>query len=290
MSAPITIGSPEWLKLITASKVAAILGVSPFDSPRSLWHLMHGDLQPEPQSKVQERGHYLEPAVLAWFFDQHPELTRRESTGTTVHANGWAAASPDAEAIDWDGDLILAEAKTAADDSEWGTPGTAEIPIYYAAQCVWTMHVLGAQRIFVPVLTSRLELREYVLDYDAALAADMVAKCKAFLDSLQDDEPPDLDAHPATYTSLRKLSPLLEKGIEVQLDQDTAVEFTESVLAAKAADSRLTFAKSRVAEAMGTAQKAFYGDQLVARRQNTSGNTPAIYAAKPLPTIGKSAA
>jgi hypothetical protein len=278
MSAPITIGSPEWL------------GVSPFDSPRSLWHLMHGDIQPDPQTAVQQRGHYLEPAVLSWFFDQHPELTRRDSTGTTVHANGWAAASPDAEATDWDGDLVLVEAKTAADDSEWGTPGTAEIPVYYAAQCTWTMHVLGASRIFVPVLGSRLVLAEYVLDYDQALALDIERKCKAFLDSLTADEPPDLDAHPATYTSLRKLSPSLDKGTEAQLDQDTAAEFTAAVTAAKAADSRLTFAKSRVADAMGTAQLGFYGDQLVARRQNTSGSTPAIYAAKPLPTIEKSAA
>ena len=63
-------GSPGWLRLMTASKVAAILGVSQWDSPRSMWHRMRNELPAEPQSTVQSRGHYLEPAVLAWWADQ----------------------------------------------------------------------------------------------------------------------------------------------------------------------------------------------------------------------------
>ena len=43
----------------------------------------------------------------------------------------------------------MANTKSAANDDEWGTPGTDEIPAYYVAQCMWTMHVTGAPLIYV---------------------------------------------------------------------------------------------------------------------------------------------
>ena len=41
-------GSASWLRQVTASKVAAILGVSPWHSPLSMWRLMKGLDEPEP--------------------------------------------------------------------------------------------------------------------------------------------------------------------------------------------------------------------------------------------------
>lgn len=281
------IGSRQWLELITASKVAAILGVSPWESPMSLWLKMHGDIEADPQTAAQSRGHYLEPAVLNWFFDQHPELRRwGATTGTYLHTNGWAAASPDALAANVNDYVVTpVEAKTAADDSEWGTPGTDEIPTGYAAQCVWTMHVLGAPRIYVPVLTSRLEFREYVVEYDADLASHIEARCKAFLDSLTSDERPEVDSHTQTYESLRKANPLIEDE-SVDLDEAVARLYCEAVTRAKATDRDLTLAKSHMADAMGLAKKAYFGGELVAQRQNSSGGSPYVKPAKNLPTFG----
>lgn len=285
MTARLEPGSAEWLRLVTASKVPAILGVSKWDSPRSLWHKMRGDVPPEPQTDQQARGHYLEPAVLAWFFDQHPTFTRGIPIGTVTHANGWAAATPDATAITDDGLIVPVEAKTAADDSEWGTPGTDEIPVDYAAQCLWTMHVLGAQMAYLPVLTSRLDFREYVVRYDPVLAADIEAQCKAFYDSLQGDRPPRIDSHPETFEVIKRLNPLIDDGVEVQLtEQDTRL-FVKARMEQAAADAQSKYANSTIANVMGTAQRAYYGAQLVARRQNTASGIPALYAAKPLPTI-----
>src|SRR5689334_4090086 len=90
-------GSEEWLKTISASKVAAILGLSKWESPRSLWHQMRGDLPREEPTTAQSRGHYLEPAILAWFFDQHPELRQSAKTGAS-YVDGWKSAAPDAVA------------------------------------------------------------------------------------------------------------------------------------------------------------------------------------------------
>lgn len=286
-------GSSEWLKLMTASKVGAILGVSPWESPRSIWHKMRGEVASET-SAAKERGHYLEPAILAWFFDQHPEF-RREPSATVVHRDHPRfAATPDAFAYHYTGDpdpTYPVEAKSDAGDGEfWGEPGTDEIPLYYAAQCMWTMHCTRATRIYVPMITARLEFREYVVDYNAALAATIEAKCVAFLATLDDETAPELDGHVATYEVIRKLNPLLDRGVEVELSTEHARLFTTAYTDAKASEERLRFAKATIAEDMGTAQKATWLGQLIARRQNTSGDTPAIYAAKPLPTIPEESA
>lgn len=284
-------GSPEWLKLITASKVAAILGVSKYDSPRSMWHKMRGDVDPEPATTVQTRGHYLEPAVLQWFFDQHPELYPTLRPGTHVHPNGWAAATPDALGHNADEQATVAvEAKTSADDAEWGQPGTDEIPLTYTAQCMWTMHVLGLQRIYVPVLSSYLEFREYVVEYDHALAVDIEATCLEFLASLKGNVAPAVDSHPETYQTLRRANPLIQQGLEVQLTTEQARLFVRSRQDKAAADALIALANSTIAEAMGDAQKAYWGTQLVARRQNTASDKPAIYPAKKLPTITETSA
>lgn len=278
-------GSGEWLRLMTASKVAAVLGVSPWESQRSIWHKMRGEIKSET-SAAKERGHYLEPAILAWFFDQHPELVRAEAE-TFIHpVNTRFAATPDAVAS---GRPV--EAKSDAGDGEWwGAAGTDEIPLYYAAQCVWTCHVMGADRCYVPMITSRLEFREYVVPANPELAAQIESLVVPFLVSLAGDVPPAVDGHVETYASLRRLNPLLEKGEAVDLTDEHARLFTTAYLACKAADERLLFAKSTLAEVMGTAQFAYWNTQLVARRQNTSGATPAIYAAKPLPTIPEESA
>jgi hypothetical protein len=56
-------GSPEWLRAITPSKVAAILGVSRWESPYSLWHRMKGTVPPEGPKDIFQIGHDYEPAA-----------------------------------------------------------------------------------------------------------------------------------------------------------------------------------------------------------------------------------
>src|SRR5690606_6484943 len=163
MTLDLTPGSPEWARRITASKVAAILGLSPWEAPRSLWHRMRGDLPREGSTDVQRRGHYLEPAILAWWRDQHDVLPKSEvpvdgewvkawEEQPTYTLGDWAAATPDARA--WvDGtdafSAVLVEAKSTA--QEWD-----ELPAYYLTQVIWQMHVSGIHRCHVPVIGPRL--------------------------------------------------------------------------------------------------------------------------------------
>lgn len=270
-------GSPEWLRVVTASKVAAILGLSPWDSPRSMWHRMHGDLPAEPQTADQSRGHYLEPAILAWWRDQHDvghDEGREYSVQPTYRLGGWAAASPDMVAcIDVD-DTVLVEAKSAATADDWGDPGTDEIPLYYAVQAMFQMHVSGIHRAYMPVLFGkpRLGFAEYVIDYDPAMGAALEARCRAFYGSLAADEPPELDNTTATYDAIRKIHPEIDAQAEVEIGSDLAAEFVTALREADAWEATARHARSRVIEAMGRAQYAVHqGERLARRQRNKSG-------------------
>lgn len=261
-------GSPGWLRLMTASKVAAILGASTYDSPRSMWHKIRNELPEEPQTAVQSRGHYLEPAVLAWYADEHSIDTTDETVWRTQPLylmDGWAAATPDAEAR-YDAGPVLVEAKSARDLEEWGQPGTDEIPACYLIQCYWQMHVSGIHRVDVPIIGTFLDFSLYTVTYDPQVGAALEQRCRAFMDSIAADTPPALDDTAPTYDALRKLYRQID-DTRVEIPRDVAADYLTALADRKNAEARERQAKSVVLDLMGTARYAHVGDTRVARRQ-----------------------
>lgn len=278
-------GSSEWLRVVTASKVAAILGLSPWESPRSLWHKMHGDLPDEETTSAQSRGHFLEPAILAWWRDQHDVDTDlfhwREQP--KYRLGDWAAATPDAVAHNKHIGPVLVEAKSTADDGEWGEPGTDEIPAYYLTQVIWQMHVSGVHRCHVPIIGPRLRFAEYVVDY-APYAEDaelIERRCREFYDSLAADEPPDLDDTVATYEAVRKVHPDIDRGTEVELTTTQAIDLVTSSHDLKRLEAACRKAKSTVIDLMGNAQYATHDGVRIARRQPRGDAVTFVVVAKP---------
>ncbi|MFB4275812.1 lambda-exonuclease family protein [Nonomuraea sp. MTCD27] len=290
--------SPQWhaarAKRVSGSRMAAILGLSPWASPHSTWCEMAGLIQPTPATKQQDRGHYLEPAVASWFADQHPEWHLFE-TGTWVHQNrNWQLANPDRliryhlsdnMPVGWYTLEVsaLLEIKTDADGSGWGEPGTDEIPVYYRTQVQWYMDVLGLPRAYIAVLGDRLEFREYVVDYDPADAALMRAAADDFLDSLLWGEMPALDGHPATYEAVKRLRPDITPKQDFDVPDDLASEFLAATADGAAAEKRLAQARTRLAHAMGTAQRARWNGRTLATRQSKNGGAAYLVAGRNLP-------
>ena len=261
-------GSPEWNRLVTASKVSAILGLSPWDSPLTTWLRMRGQLPSDDGSNAEAkaRGHYLEGGVLQWWKDRHEVAVGREQEFCTVPEIPWGAATPDLLTTDDFGNLCVVDAKTAATADDWGTPGTDEAPAYYAAQALWQLAMVPeAQVAYIAVLFGRphLKFEEYVIPRDDALIASIVARCRDFWESLAADEPPPLSDHPAEYDAIRKVHTGIERGLTVELPADLAQDY----LTAKAYEAHADSIKARVLDAMGLAQHATHNGQKVARRQ-----------------------
>ena len=276
---PLVPGTEAWSRKVTASKVAAILGLSPYDSPLSCWHKMRGNVPLEQETEDHRRGHYAEPSIIAWWRDKHDVSELHLQPQYEDPAFPWAAATPDAAALLHDDgpERVLVEAKSARDMDEWGEPGTDEIPAYYYVQAQFQMRLSGRRRTCVPVWGPWFEMAEYVVDYDEGIANGIIARCAEFAASLEADVPPPLDDTVATFQTLKALHPLITKGDTVQLTDAVAVEFVDASNAYRAAEARKRAAQSAVLDAMGVAQYANAGDVRVARRQPAKGDAIALY-------------
>jgi putative phage-type endonuclease len=279
-------GSPEWMKRMTASKVAAVLGLSPWESRFSLWHRMAGLVEPTPETDQTRRGHYLEAAVADWFADQHPEMELLPGGAWAHPDRAWQAASPDRIATERDTwqkrSLGVVEIKTTAVDDEWGAAGTDEIPPYYRAQVVWQLDTLGLSTAYVAVLLPRLEFREYRIEYNADEAAYIRAEAKAFMDSLPGgpaEQRPDLDAHAQTYLAVQQLHPEIS-GEAIDVPDHIGREFCDAIRALNAAKDREQAARTVLADHIGDAKTAkWLGKTIADRRSGRNGGTPYMQAA-----------
>lgn len=283
---PLEPGSDAWLKTMSASKIAAVVGLSPYESRFSLWHKMAGLVGRDEGTAATARGHYLEDGIARWFADQHP--------GWGITAGGcWAhpdeplfTASPD-RMLTADGSIRLLEVKTAADSGEWGEPGTDQIPVGYKAQVQWQMFVTGAEITHVAVLTAFLDLREYVVEADLADQELLAGAARAFMASLPggpNEQRPDLDAHGATYEAVKALHSEIEDR-DVEVPADLARDFCDTrreLTALKKYDQMLT---TQLADLMGDAQRATFAGQTIARRQAKGDKPPYVVAGRNLPTF-----
>lgn len=285
-------GSPEWMQRMTASKVAAVLGLSPWESRFSLWNRMAGLIDSQPDTDQTRRGHYLESAVADWFHDQHAEFELWPGEAWAHPERDWQAASPDRLLYDGDGRMSLEgllEVKTTATDDEWGPAGTDQIPPYYRAQVVWQLDTLGLEIAYVAVLLPRLEFREYRIDYNADEAAFIRDECKAFMDSLPGgpaEQRPDLDAHAQTYVAVQQLHDGID-GTNCDVSDHIGREFCDAVRGLKAAEVRELAARIQLADHMGDAKYAkWLGKTIADRRPGRNGGSPYMQAAsvKRLPT------
>ena len=261
-------GSAEWSKLVTASKVAAIIGVSPWDSPRSMWHKMRGDVVVDVSNDATRRGLYLEAGILAWWRDRHPEYSETiEQFYATRPDMPWAAATPDLRA---DGaDVVLVDAKSSSEVDEWGLPGTDEIPTHVLTQVYWQLAMTPtAAQCYIALLGPYLRFAEYVVERDEAIQADLIARCHRFYLSLSADVPPPLDDSVATFEVLRVQRGDIAKGVAADVDPDFAAEWWTARAAEDAAADAARLADSRLMEAVGNAQYVTAGGVRFARQQS----------------------
>lgn len=271
-------GSPEWLKLITASKIPSILGISRFKSQFSLWHEMAGNLPSEPIDTAQQDdfdyGHAVELAAGEYWRFKNPgwRLSRGEVQYTDDGFEFGNAATIDGRASR--GSLRrIAEIKTARDLAEWGDDGSGEVPADYAAQVIWQQRVTGFTAPANIVLWPQYgKPKIYVIEYSAQLAAAIVEAVRKWNASLAASEPPELDDTISTYETVRRLHSEID-GREVQLDPDLAADYLTAVADDKEITKRLRGLKTRVLDVMGNAQTAVVIDLNIATRTPGRGDS-----------------
>ncbi len=279
---PLVPGSPEWRREMTASKAAAVLGLSPYVSPFTLWHQMAGDAPEQPATPAMERGHYLEDAIAQWAADKLDcELTWGGCWRNRDRP--WQVASPDRMVVGTYGEGVL-EVKTAADFEDWGPEGTDLVPPHYRCQVVYQLDTLGLEYGYIAVLLPRLTLRLYEIRPAIGEAEYIREEAYRFLLSLAEGVEPPLDVHKTTYPTLRALNPRVEDRT-VELEPALAARYSRAVLGLRRAEDEHTMARSLIAAAMGSAKRAVdadTGDPIAVRQLDSRGN-PYVKAANRLP-------
>ena len=278
-------GSPEWLSRMSASKVAAVVGLSPYQSRFSLWHQMAGLIPQPEQTAVMSRGHYLEAGVTAWWADKHPEYDVMRGQSYLHQTRDWQVAAPDRLLARTDDAEVtsLLEVKTSADtDSEWGPPGSDQIPVGYRCQVQWQLDTLGLNVAHVAVLLPYLEFREYVIAYDATEAEYLAAEAQAFMESLPTGttpQRPGIDDHDATYEAVRRMHPGID-GTDADVPAVMFHAYADSRYELDAITAKHRQAKAELLDVMGDARRALVNDLPVLRRQASGRGGVALHTIK----------
>jgi putative phage-type endonuclease len=272
-----TPGTPEWDAAraglcITATEIAAVLGLSPWQSPFSLWHKKAGLPTPPFESNPAiEWGNRLEDAVAQKIADNHPELTLTR-TGTWRHAKReWQRATPDRLA----GRIV--ECKTSPFGDDWGPDGGDQVPIHYRCQVIWQQDTLGLfEPAIIGVLIGGWDYRELCIEYDAMDAEIMRGAAERFLASVRHNERPPIDGSDATYQTIRVQSTGRE-DIDVEISAELAADYEIAQQAAKASAAEITRARGRILDAIGNGYRAVHNDRRIAYRTvNPDGTTLAL--------------
>lgn len=276
-------GTPEWARVVSASKVADILGLSPWGSPRAMWHKMRGDIPWDAESRPMRRGNMLENAVLDWWLADNPEWEELERQPVyRLDGEDWCLATPDMLVRHSEtGEQMLVDAKTTSKDWDW----QVEVPAYYAASSMFQLAMAHqVPRVCLAVLFGDpFDLRSYYIDRDDELIDGLLTRCREFYDSLTDDTAgPELDDSEATYEAMRKLHPEIDRDAEVTLTDAEAEEFVNAAAGTKIAETRARAARSVVLERMGQARIAKCNGQVIARRQPSKYGVSLVAVAKPL--------
>ena len=273
-------GTPEWQTAITASKVAAILGVSPWQSPYSLWvDMTQGRPELEPTAPML-RGTYLEDGILDWFEHDHPELVPAgRQQAYTLGDDTTVFATTDATYRTTDGELVAVEVKTVSRDDDWRTEdGAWMVPAYYEAQVYFQLACTQASRAIVVVLTPHLDKIEIPIERDFGLEAEIVEAVYAWQQALAEGHKPDLDDTVATYDAVRREHPEIDPAKTVEIDQALAHQWLQARTDLKDAEKRERGLKTKVLDVMGDAKTAHLGDLKIATRTPGARGTVTLRA------------
>lgn len=219
-------------QFIGGSDVAAILGLSHWSTPLTLWEKKTGRFVEPPgadKQKLFARGKRWEQPAFEMLVDVLRDRGHEvvEVAASRRYQDGefpFLACEIDREII-LDGEFCNVEIKTvhpfAAKD--WGDfedeDGnlTDQVPIYYSTQAQHGLGITGIGRCVVGCLIGADNMLPYFVDRDEALIADIRAACVRFWnENILADRQPD----PINMSDMKRVMYAL-KGRPVELDEET---------------------------------------------------------------------
>lgn len=253
--------SEDRTRYIGASRIPAILGVSPYQTPMGAW-LEMTDPAPRQDTPATERGRFLEKGILDWgahklgatVIDGIPI----GQPGLSIEGAPWASVHPDGAYVH-EGRVRLAEVKTSRIASHWGESGTDQIPEWYLcqvqAQLAAVPHATDA--IVAAYLPIQDELRLMPVPRDEEFQRFMIDTVgEWYYKHIVLGEAPPLDASDATKRYLskkfaRETLPLRDATVD---EAALLAEWSKARAELAAAEEREAILKHNVQALIGDAE------------------------------------
>ena len=294
-----TPANPKWHELrragISASEIAAVMGLSPWGSPFSCYWAKTEGWDTESNADMTA-GRYAEAAICQWYADECDPLENLLIQPAGLYASAerpWQLATPDrllclpcpeCEGAGLVGNIetfgisvcpeclckpkklgALLEAKYLIGGWDgWGEPGTDDIPVYYRAQGLWQADVMEVDEVHFAAWHGA-EFRLYRVRRDEKDLRVMRAAGETFMARLADGDPPEIDGHAATIRTLRQLHPDLEDRT-AEVAPTLAAGYRRARALKAHAERLLAGFEARLRDQMGNARVAAHDGQKVATR------------------------
>lgn len=150
---------------IGASDAAAVLGLSPWGTPLSVYHDKVDPIgEVGSGSLPMWLGLRLEDVVAELFTARTGLGTRSDNRQHTHPEDPWLVCHLDYRVLGRPGELV--ECKIQNSRSGWGDDATDDVPVYYWTQAQHEMLVTGAERCHLPVLFGLYDFRVYTVEAD----------------------------------------------------------------------------------------------------------------------------
>ena len=214
---------PEWLELrkttgVSASKVPAILGLSPFESPLSAWAWYRGDLADPIETSQMRWGTKLQDVVAEVVASDEGATYIRDERLLQSVDNELMLATPDGWFQLPDGSLELLEVKTTKSGSYW----EHGVPAYVQAQVQAQLYVAGRDRCRIAVFfrAEADHFWDYIERDDDFIANYMLPKVGEFWEMVKSGQAPDADGMERTTEAIKAAWPVASPGEVVTLPEE----------------------------------------------------------------------
>ena len=251
----------EWLRYrkcgIGGSDVAAILGISKWNSAISLWlDKTNQTNEPVEENEAMQWGTIMEPIIRNHFAEVTGKTVVEVKAMLQHPEHPFMLADIDGLTEDDEGNPAILEIKTASEykRSEWEN----DIPSYYQTQVQHYLCVTGVQKAYVAVLIGGNSFKVYEVDSDAEIQSMLIAVEKDFWNKVQNMIRPEMDGSDAAKNLLDSL---YHGGISEEIVMpDEAIEYVDAYIEACAeednAKAKKQEASNHIKEIMGDYDKA----------------------------------
>lgn len=251
----------EWLELrrhsIGGSDAAAIIGLSKWASPYTVWADKTGRLPDKPDTEAMRQGRDLEEYVAQRFSESTGKRVKRCNAILYNPAYPHSHADVDRMIV---GENAGLECKTTSTLDVKQFRGV-EFPEKYYAQCVHYMAITGADRWYLAVLVLGKEFHVYTLERDEAeIRALMDAETAFWEQYVETDSPPAADGAESTTDAIRTIYADSSQSICILFGRETLLEEYMALKSqSKALDARIAEIQNTIMEDMQDAERGECG-------------------------------